>query len=197
MKQRLPIILSATALAVALFGATPLGEAAGDLAAKVPVPPFAKRAGYATNAGAVNGVKVSRQPRAGHLIPLGANGRFPRSVGQAGRPGAKGDKGDPGAKGDAGPQGPQGGPGLSELQVVTAQSGSDSASLKNVGVDCPSGKRVVGGGALENASGEPIAITVTNPKSDASGWAAQAREINSTSVTWQLTVYAICARVAG
>ena len=34
------------------------------------------------------------------------------------------------------------------------------------------------------------------PESDAGGWTAQVREINSTSVTW-LTVYALCAKVAG
>jgi hypothetical protein len=192
MKRRLPIILSATALTVALFGSTPLGNAARGVVGKVP--PFAKKAGYASNAGAVRGIKASRRPTPGYLIALGANGKFPAAVGQAGPAGPHGDKGDKGDRGDAGAAGP---PGLSELQVVTAQTGSDSASLKTVGIDCPSGKKAVGGGAVENASGDPIAITNTNPKGDAGGWTAQAREINSTSVSWALTVYAICAKVAG
>src|SRR2546422_3988541 len=48
MKQRLPLILSSTALVVAVFGATPLGHAAGQLVQTVP--PFAKKAGYAAKA---------------------------------------------------------------------------------------------------------------------------------------------------
>jgi collagen triple helix repeat protein len=198
MRERLPIILSATALAVALLGSTPLGNAARDVAAKVP--PFAKRSGYASNSGAVNGIKASRRPTPGYLIALGANGRFPVAVGHVGPRGEKGDKGTQGPKGDtgtAGPAGPAGPPGLSELQVVTAQTGSDSASLKTIGADCPSGKKALGGGAFEGAASDPIAITNTNPKSDGGGWTAQAREINSTSVSWALTVYAICAKIAG
>ena len=66
MKQRLPLILSSTALVVAVFGATPLGHAAGRLAQSVP--PFAKKAGYAKRAGvaanalALNGHKASTTP---------------------------------------------------------------------------------------------------------------------------------------
>jgi hypothetical protein len=49
MRERLPIVLSAAALLVAVFGATPLGHAAGR--ALQSVPPFAKRAGFARFAG--------------------------------------------------------------------------------------------------------------------------------------------------
>src|SRR6478672_3576285 len=100
MRQRLPIILSATALAVALFGSTPLGNAARAIADKVP--PFAKKADYASNSGSVNGIKASRTAKPGFLIALGKDGKFPRVVGQAGPPGPHGDKGD---KGDAGAAG--------------------------------------------------------------------------------------------
>jgi hypothetical protein len=88
MKQRLPLTLSALALVVALFGATPLGRAARDLTGVVP--PFAKKAGYATNAAAVNGIRASRTAKAGYLVPLKADGKFPVSVGQAGPAGASG-----------------------------------------------------------------------------------------------------------
>jgi len=98
MKQRLPLTLSAIALVVALFGATPLGRAARDLTGVVP--PFAKKAGYATNAGAVNGIRASRTAKAGYLVPLGADGKFPVSVGQAG---PAGPAGPAGAQGPAGP----------------------------------------------------------------------------------------------
>jgi hypothetical protein len=88
MKQRLPLVLSATALAVAVLGATPLGHAAESTVLKKVVP-FAKKAGFATRAGlanraknasAVNGIKASATPTAGQLLPLGSNGRFPSSV---------------------------------------------------------------------------------------------------------------------
>jgi len=88
MKQRLPLVLSATALCVAVLGATPLGHAAEGTVLKKVVP-FAKKAAFATKAGlanraknasAVNGIKASTTPSAGELLPLGSNGQFPSSV---------------------------------------------------------------------------------------------------------------------
>jgi hypothetical protein len=58
MRQRLPPLLSATALLVAVFGSTPLGNAASR--AIHAVLPFAKTAGYAKfagNAAQLNGRK--------------------------------------------------------------------------------------------------------------------------------------------
>jgi hypothetical protein len=107
MKQRLPLVLSAMALVIALLGGTPLGRAARDLTRVVP--PFAKRAGYAANAGAVNGLRASKEARAGYLVPLGADGRFPVSVGQAG---------------PAGPQGPAGPAGATAYALVDPNGGS-------------------------------------------------------------------------
>jgi hypothetical protein len=104
VKQRLPLVLSATALVVALFGSTPLGHAVVSA-----VPPFAKKAGYAKTAGnalAVNGIKAAKEPTPGFLVPLGADGKFPASIGQGGPAGPKGDKGDKGPKGDKGDVGP-------------------------------------------------------------------------------------------
>jgi hypothetical protein len=71
-RQRLPIALSAAALVVAVLGSTPLGEAARSTVGKVV--PFAK------NAGAVNGIKASKRPTAGRLLPLGPEGTLPASV---------------------------------------------------------------------------------------------------------------------
>ena len=78
MQQRLPLVLSSTALVVALFGATPLGNAARDLVHAIP--PFAKKAGYAKNAGAVNGIHASRTAKPGDLVPLDSNGKLPASA---------------------------------------------------------------------------------------------------------------------
>jgi len=108
MKQRLPVILSATALVVALLGVTPLGEAAGRVVRKIP--PFAQRANYANVAGNAKALG-SHKPSAFAL--LGADGKLPAALvaGAAGGQGAKGDpgaKGDTGTKGDPGPRGPGG-----------------------------------------------------------------------------------------
>jgi hypothetical protein len=128
VKRRLPLVLSLTALVVAVLGSTSVGQAVVSV-----VPPFAKRAGYAKHAGdagSVGGIRASRQPRAGLLVPLGADGKFPASVGEAG---PKGDKGDPGPQGAAGRQGPPGPPGPSHAYVSAETSSVKVAKATSVG----------------------------------------------------------------
>ncbi len=112
MRSRLPLVLSTTALIVAVLGTTPLGEAAGRAMAKVP--PFAKRADYANRAGTAANAKKLGGRKASAYARLDARGKLPLSVlagvpsGQAGAkgdPGPKGDQGDKGEKGDRGPGG--------------------------------------------------------------------------------------------
>jgi len=74
---------------------------------------------FAQNAGAVNGIKASRTPKPGKLVPLGKNAKLPRSVVPAVR-GARGLQGPAGPPGPVGSQGPQGamgpaGPGAAKL----------------------------------------------------------------------------------
>lgn len=168
MRKQLPLALAASALLLALLGSTSLGEAARDLASAVP--PFAKKAGYANsagfakNAGAVGGIKASRQPKPGLLVPLGTDGKFPTAVGQVGPVGPKGDKGD------TGPAGPVG---LAELEIVTAQSVNDNLSgQKTATASCPASKKVIGGGA-EIQSSPVFPITQSAPLPDLSGWRAK------------------------
>ena len=113
MKQRLPLVLSGVALAVALLGATPLGEAAHDLTRGIP--PFAKRAGFANNSAAVNGIHASRTAKPGNLVPLGRDGKFPASVGQVGPAGPTGAQG---------PAGPAGAGGTEAYALVDPNGGS-------------------------------------------------------------------------
>jgi hypothetical protein len=86
-------------LAVALVAWSPLGKAAGRTVAT-----------FAKNAGAVNGIKASRRPVPGRLVPLGRNGKLPPSVVPAARGarGADGPQGPPGPEGARGPAGPAG-----------------------------------------------------------------------------------------
>ncbi len=96
MRDRLPIILSTTALLVALFGATPLGEAAYNaVVPKNSVGAQQLRKGAVTNAkirgDAVTSGKVKN--RSLRAIDFKA-GQLP--AGPTGPQGAKGDKGDVG-----------------------------------------------------------------------------------------------------
>jgi len=60
-----------TALVVAVFGSTPLANAAANAV---------KTALFAKNAGKVNGIRAARTPRPGHLVPLGPDAKLPTSV---------------------------------------------------------------------------------------------------------------------
>ena len=100
---RIIAALGGVALLLVLLGASPAGGAAGR-----------SIAAFARNAGAVNGIKASRAPRPGRLVPLGRNAKFPSSVvptvrgarGPQGPVGPGGPQGPPGATGPAGPPGP-------------------------------------------------------------------------------------------
>lgn len=91
-------------------------------------------AAFARNAGAVNGIRASRNPTAGRLLPLGRNGRFPPSV----VPVARGPRGDAGAQGPAGITGPRGPAGPTGPQG----SGGPAGPPGPTGPPGPSGERV-------------------------------------------------------
>ena len=183
MRRRLPLILGATALAVALFGSTPLGEAARNA-----IPPLAKKANFAANAGAVNGLRASRTPKPNYLVPLGGDGKFPASVGAIGPPGPVGPRGDAGL------------PGVSGLLAVSVSSGADSSSPKTSTATCPLGKRVLGGGAtiVGGGLGGP-AVTQSQPvgggATTVNAWIATAEELGTYAASWRLIAYAVCATV--
>src|SRR4051812_43130200 len=106
MNQRVPLALSMLAVGISALGFAGVGEAAGTAV---------KQALFARNAGAVQGIHASRTPKAGFLVPLGPNKRFPASVGAVGPRGPQGASGAPGGQGPQGAQGPQG---------VTGQTGA-------------------------------------------------------------------------
>jgi hypothetical protein len=72
MKGRLPTVLSATALLIALASLTPVGQAARDK--------ITPRARFALNSDRVDGIHASRLPKAGRLLALGTNKQFPATV---------------------------------------------------------------------------------------------------------------------
>lgn len=200
---RLALVLSATALTVALFGSTPVGHAVGS---KVPF--FAKTAGYANRAGsaaALGGVKLSKQPRPGTLLPLGADGKFPASVGLAGPAGPKGDRGE---RGERGPTGPKGDPGLQGPRGSVDPTGPSGIGgweyVVSQGIDvpngtrasgtvmCPKGKKVLGGGV---SSANLLAhVRQSAPTHGGTAWVGTAA--NSTAAyDDRIYIWAICAAV--
>ena len=197
LNRRLPIVVATTGLAISVFGSTPVGHALSSAAAP------ARKAAYAANAGAVNGIKASRTPKPGRLLALGSDGKFPASVGLAGPQGPKGEKGD---KGDRGPKGDKGDKGEKGDTGATGVSGW-GYYLKNLdipagktyplGVICPKGQRVLGGGASSSNYLVSV-IRESAPTIDEGsfeqGWGAVVFNSGNTTITSY--VWAICAAVA-
>ena len=105
--------------------------------------------------------------------------------------------GPPGPPGPRGVPGPTGSPGISGLQRVDAATSSSSSNSKAVVATCPSGKRVVGGGAQVTGSGaNKVSINQSFPDSTGDKWNGNAVEVVATGASWQLQAYALCATVS-
>jgi hypothetical protein len=160
MKRRLSIVLSVTALVIAVAGITPLGEAARDAAQVVR---------FARNADKVDGLHASRTPKAGRLLALNASRKFPASVF---------------------PSTP-----LSGLEIASASSATDSSSPKVVVVNCPAGKKLVGGTArLTGTAANNGNVVVTEfYASTVTQWTVRALEPTAVGASWALGAQAFCA----
>jgi Collagen triple helix repeat (20 copies) len=205
MKKPIAITALVVALALAAFGATQAGQAAVG-AVKVAL--------FAKNSGKLNGLRASKTPKPGRLLPLGKNGKFPASVvptvtgpagpkgdpgtrgpkgdpglpgpkGNPGLPGPKGDKGDPGQPGAPGPAGPSG------YEVVAGSSFSlTPGQTGSGGAACPLGKVVLAGGI---SAGAYVALQTSEPFefNYQAFWRVVARNVDNHSGL--VTPYAICA----
>jgi hypothetical protein len=94
--------------------------------------------------------------------------------------------------GPTGPQGPAGPPGLSAVERVETTSPSNSTTSKSLQIACPTGKRLMGGGARVNGGVPEVALTASFPDND-NIYRATAVENDAFTPAWTLTVYAICA----
>jgi len=134
-KPRTFAALAGAALALAALAASPAGGAARR-----------SIVAFAANAGAVNGIKASRTPKPGRLVPLGRNAKLPASV----VPTVRGPRGESGAAGPAGPQGPvgaQGPPG------ATGPAGPGAAKLAyDVPANTPAATILTFGGLILRAA---------------------------------------------
>jgi hypothetical protein len=189
MRTHASIAISITALLVAVFGSTPIGEAARNLV----VPrnsvgtPQLKRGAVGTLQLKRNAVKARQlAPNAVRTAQV-VNGSLLTADFKPGQipQGPKGDKGD---KGDTGSQGPAG---LSGYQRVIGSAVSVGPSGGQIATaSCPAGKQPVGGGASSNTTGMYMYASIPTT----TGWQVAAR--NTTGTAALLTAFAVCASVA-
>lgn len=143
---RLPLPLSIAAIAIAAIGSTRAVDAAQ--------PPRVKAALFAADAGSVNGIRASRVPRAGQLLALGADGRYPRAV----IPPAVGPDGPIGPQGQPGPRGPAGRAGGDAVLARSYEGRAYPANYERFTLlelpDVPAGSWLVLGSSM---SGTPFA----------------------------------------
>jgi hypothetical protein len=180
---KIPTILATTALAVAVFGSTPLGQAAGRL-----IVPNSSVGAAQLKKNAVTCKKV----KDGTLLAVDFKpGQLP--AGAQGAKGEKGDKGDPGANGQPGQKGDKGdaGQGITGY-VVTSDSVISVApgASATVIAPCPSGKKVLSGGAA--ASNDSTFFHWLGTQGT-DGYLAKARNLGAATST--LHVWAVCANV--
>jgi collagen triple helix repeat protein len=148
-RKHLPVVLSATALLVAVLGGTPLAESAADVV---------RTALFARNAGKVDGLDASKRPTAGALLALGANRKFPASVvppGPPGVPGAAGERGPAGAQGTPGSQGAQGAPGADGPGGLQGPQGLEGPPGSNGGPGASGADGAQGPPGADGAEGPP------------------------------------------
>jgi hypothetical protein len=176
MRERLPLVLSATALTVALLGATPIGKAArGLVIPKTSVGTAQLKNGAVTTPKLKKSAVTTLKVLNGSLLAVDfAPNQLPA--------GQKGDRGDKGDKGDPGPSGLQ----LADRTVTAAANsfGGESAS-------CPAGKRAIAGGGH---AGGLVFIQSSEPIGNGTGWLTRWR--NTTGSAVSVTTYAICATVS-
>jgi hypothetical protein len=168
--RKLPIILSTTALVVAVLGATPVGEAAMNTVGRNSVGTIHLRTNAVTSIKVRNGSLLRADFRAGQ-IPAGPAG-------------------------PSGPAGPAGPPGASGLQTVFTTSAVNSTTTRTLTAVCPSGKVAIGGGVSVTPSTVTEVGLSTSYLANPTTWTASAREIDATASNWGLNVVVICATVA-
>src|SRR5574341_2192636 len=86
--------------------------------------------------------------------------------------------------------------GVRGLERVDFSSKADSTSPKKAFAKCPTGKKVIAGGAkilIAGVSTAPVALKASFPSDTLDGWAATAEEMVATDAKWFVTTFALCA----
>ena len=156
-------------------------------------------------------VKVKCPNDPSKTVVCKVRGKLPKGPkGATGSQGAKGPKGPRGEKGDTGAQGQPGPAGISGYEVVTETFPNvfapDSNTTRGLSefksVSCPSGKRVISGGAdlgtnaAQKGEQRQMILSASVPNGAGDAWRVQLFN-NSTSFgsSIDVEVYAVCANV--
>jgi hypothetical protein len=170
------LVIACIALGVALGGT---GYATVLQVPRNSVGPAQLKASAVTNAKLASNAVTSAKVRNRSLL------RADFAVGQL-------PAGPAGPTGPTGPAGPTGPPGLSGVERVETTSPSNSTPSKTAFIACPTGKRLLGGGARLNPVLAQVAIQQSYPDND-NIYRVTAREVVGTLANWSLTVFAVCA----
>ena len=102
-----------------------------------------------------------------------------------------------GPQGPAGAAGPQGPPGTSGVQQISSTGPSNSTGPKSFQVDCPSGKRALGGGGTLTGTTTNTFLSTSRPSDAGTGWVATGRESSGGNAgNWAVQAWVVCATVA-
>ena len=205
MKNRLPIVLSATALVVAVFGITPLGHATSTIV----------QTHFAKNANFLRGKAPSVAKKPNTIVLRDAKGNIKGLAAVRGVAGAPGAPGPQGPQGPGGPQGPQGPPGANGATGPAGPAGATNVrvrtgtaflvnrnSFAQGTVACLAGERATGGGVVANTNVYFPNIVDSRPTPSTNnavptGWAVWVSN-NDTSgftapATATMTPYVVCS----
>jgi hypothetical protein len=194
VKTKLNTIIAVTALAVAVFGATPLGHAATRLVLpKNSVGPGQLKKNAVTGAKIKNGTLTAAKFKKGQL-PAGPQG--PKGdKGDSGVQGLKGDKGDPGVQGLKGDAGPSGVAHVVQRYAPLQSVGANSSAGSTV--FCHQGETATGGGGWTYDPSYQVYLVGSAPAPGAvngtpfSGWGVQVRNTSGSAHDFQ--AYVVCA----
>lgn len=87
---------------------------------------------------------------------------------------------------------------VKNVTYVAKASVSDATDAKSVNAECPSGKQVVGGGAVLLGANTKVVLSSSglapaNVDGKRTGWAASGREVEAEAGNWSVEAVAICA----
>jgi hypothetical protein len=192
-KSRITPIIAITALVVAVFGATPLGQAASRL-----VLPKNSVGAVQIKKSAVSGKKIAKNAVTSAKVKDGSlmaadfrAGQLPAGPkGDPGQRGATGPRGLQGLQGIQGQKGEKGDPGVSAYQTIYHDDTVAAGGVKGMGTMCPAGTTPLGGGYLYSADH----LLVVESRPDGSYWDVAVRNSENYPVT--VRIYAVCAKVA-
>lgn len=192
MSTKLPVVLSTTALLVAVLGTTPLAAVAQNAAFPRNSVGSAqlKRNAVSPAKLAPNAVRTGHVLNGSLLLADFKRGQIPQ--------GPKGDPGDRGERGEKGERGEQGPPGLTGYEIVTVTVTATTTNTVTAEVPCPAGKRVVGGGIKGTWTwGSGPYLYGSHPNDAGTGWVLTMASLPSRTLPSPAFVaYAVCARIS-